>query len=78
MQGDSYCKKFCLNKLKSECFRGGNTKFLCFCKSSSGRKPSVVANEEFSKVVPKFETNKKKYKPITVNVLERNPGYIQL
>jgi len=29
--GDQYCKLLCLNKTPTQCYRGANTKLLCFC-----------------------------------------------
>jgi len=35
--GDQYCKSQCLNRLRSECHKGGNTKLLCYCRNTTAR-----------------------------------------
>ena len=34
--GDQYCKLFCQDKSEYECYKGANTKFLCYCGSKKG------------------------------------------
>jgi len=38
VSGDQNCKSQCLNRLRSECHKEGNTKLLCYCRNTTARK----------------------------------------